>query len=54
MIAKIILIALMTISLGMSISDHGKKRKRQNGWSSLVSYGLIMGLLYWSGFFDNF
>jgi len=54
MIAKLILLALMTLSLGMSIADHGKERKPQNGWISFISYCLVLGLLYWGGFFDNF
>lgn len=52
--AQIILIFLMTISLGMNLSSHGEPRKPQNGWHSFISYVLVMGLLYWGGFFDNF
>ena len=51
MIAKMIVILLMTLSLGMNIADHGKDRKPTNGWHSLISYLLWFSLLYWGGFF---
>jgi len=54
MTAKMILVLLMTLSLGMSIADHGKERTPQNGWVSFISYCLMMLLLYLGGFFDNF
>ena len=54
MIAKMILIGLMTLGLGVGLATHGKDRKPQNAWISLINYLLIMSLLYWSGFFDNF
>ena len=54
MIAKFVLLGLTTLSLGMGLASHGKERKPHNGWVSLVSYILILSLLYWGGFFDNF
>lgn len=54
MIAKMVLIGLMTLSLGMGLATHGKERKPQNGWSSLIRYILMISLLYWCGFFDSF
>ena len=54
MMAQMVLILLMTLSLGMSISDHRKDRKPQNGWHSLIGYLLWFTLLYWGGFFDGF
>ena len=42
----------MTLSLGMSIADHGKERSPENGWSSAISYVLLMALLYYGGFFN--
>lgn len=52
MIAPTIVILLMTLSLGMSISDHGKERKPTNGWNSLISYLLWFILLYCGDFFN--
>jgi len=54
MIAKMVLLGLMTLSLGMGLATHGKERKPQNGWTSFISYILMIGLLYWCGFFDSF
>jgi hypothetical protein len=54
MIAKFVLLGLMTLSLGSGLATHGKQRKPQNGVVSLVNYILTISLLYWSGFFDNF
>tara|TARA_R110000782_G_scaffold259992_1_gene351079 strand:+ start:1175 stop:1348 length:174 start_codon:yes stop_codon:yes gene_type:complete len=54
MIAKIIIILLYTLSLGMNIKSHGEERKPTNGWASFIGYLIIMGLLYWAGLFDNF
>ena len=47
MIAKIIIILLITIGLVISISEHGKERKPTNGWRSFISYLLWMALFYW-------
>jgi hypothetical protein len=51
MIVKIILIALFTLSLGMNIEAHGKERKPTNAYSAIVSYIIIMVLLYLCGIF---
>jgi len=52
MIAKIILILLMTLSLGMNISSHGNDREPTNAWNSFIGYVIFMVLLYFSGFFQ--
>lgn len=49
-----ILLGLMTLSLGMGLATHGKDRQPQNGWHSLISFILFIVLLNWSGFFDSF
>jgi hypothetical protein len=54
MIAKMILLGLMTISLGMDFATHGEKKRPQNGWLSLIGYIIALILLYFCGFFDNF
>jgi len=53
MIAKIILVLLMTFSLGMSLAQINREKGRMNFLSSLLSYLLIMILLYWAGFFES-
>lgn len=53
MIAKIIIILLTTLSLGIGISSHGKKREPHNAWYSILGYLLWYVLLYYSGFFNN-
>ena len=54
MIAKIILLGLMTLSLGMNLATHGQERKPTNGLESFINYILTLSLLYWCGFFDSF
>ncbi|MGK0448579.1 MAG: hypothetical protein ACJA2M_002377 [Polaribacter sp.] len=54
MIAQFILLGLMTLSLGMNISQHGEERKASNGYHSLIVYIIFIALLYWGGFFDVF
>jgi len=53
MIAKIILVLLMTLSLGMSLAQINKEKRRRDAFSALLSYLLIMILLYWAGFFES-
>lgn len=52
MIAKIILISLMILGLGINIGEHGKERKPTNAWTSLISFIVIIVLLYYAGFFN--
>ena len=52
MIAKIILIALFTLSLGMNIEAHGKERKPTNAYYSTLSYIIIMIFFYLCGIFN--
>tara|TARA_B100000768_G_C10930238_1_gene229322 strand:- start:297 stop:485 length:189 start_codon:yes stop_codon:yes gene_type:complete len=54
MIAKMVLLGLMTLSLGIGLATHGKEKKPQNGWVSLINYIITLSLLYWCGLFDSF
>lgn len=54
MIAQITVILFMTISLALSINDHGKPRKPESGRMTLLSVLIWLVLLYWGGFFDVF
>lgn len=44
---------LMSMSLGIVLSKHGKpKEKKYNFWVSLISYAIWFFLLYKGGFFN--
>lgn len=50
---QILLIGLYAMSLGISMSDHGKpKTGKENFGYSLIGVILTLGLLYWGGFFS--
>lgn len=53
MIAKIILLFLMVLGLGMNIATHGKERKPNNAYISFISFIITITLLYYAGFFNN-
>lgn len=49
---QIIIIGLYAASLGISLADHGKpKVGKNNFWISFISAGMMLGLLWWGGFF---
>jgi hypothetical protein len=48
---QIVLIVLIFVSLILSAHDHGKPRKPDNFWISLVSAALMLLLLWWGRFF---
>ena len=50
---QIIVIVLMSISLLTTAHDHGKPRKDNNFWTTLLSTAITFGLLVWGGFFNN-
>ena len=53
MIAKIIILGLPLIGLGMNIALHGKKRKKKyNGWTSLIALIIAYTLYYYAGIFN--
>jgi hypothetical protein len=54
MIPTLIILALLTLSLGMNIATHGKERKPSNAGMSFIGFLLWLGLLYWAGLFDKF
>lgn len=51
MIYKIIIMFLLTVSLGMNISNHGKERKPNNAWHSFIIYLIWIFLLTKAGLF---
>lgn len=51
---QLILIALFSVSLGMSAAKHGEpKTGKENAWASLVAMAIQVALLYWGGFLTN-
>jgi hypothetical protein len=54
MIAKMVLLLLITLNLGIGLASHGKERDPQDGWVSLINYIITLSLLYWCGLFDSF
>jgi hypothetical protein len=49
---QIIWIALMAVSLGISLSKHGEPKKGKNSfWTALISFGIQLAILTWGGFF---
>ncbi|MGL5330362.1 MAG: hypothetical protein ACRDD7_13920 [Peptostreptococcaceae bacterium] len=50
---QILIIVLYALSLGIHLTNHGKDRKdKYDFWTSMVSAGMVFGLLYWGGFFS--
>lgn len=55
MIATIILIALEILYLGIHLAKHGEPREdNYNFWYQLISFIIVMVLLYFAGVFNNF
>lgn len=51
-IPQIIVIAIYAICLGVSLADDGKtKMKEESFLGSLIAEGIMLGLLWWGGFF---
>lgn len=49
-IPQFIVLALMFTGLGIDICKHGQLNK-YNGWTSLIALIIMLGLLFWGGFF---
>jgi hypothetical protein len=55
MIPQMILLSLVFISVGVSIIKSGQpKTGRHSLLDNIIGWVLIITLLYWAGFFDNF
>lgn len=50
---QIIYIILTFIGLGYSIAKHGQPRDNHDFGVDLISTIIVLGLLYWGGFFSN-
>lgn len=51
-IAKIILLILYVLSIGVSLAKHGEPKIGQyNFWTALIGAAIELELLWWGGFF---
>lgn len=51
-VCQIILITIYVLGLGITLANHGKPKEGEyNFWMSLLSYGIVMILLWGGGFF---
>ena len=55
MIAKFLLLGIMTFSFIVEVFKHGKvsEPSTANGWHALISYLIFIVLLTWGGFFKG-
>ena len=55
MIPQMILLFLFFMSLGVSIAKHGQpKEGNYSVRDNVISLAIVITLLWWGGFFDNF
>lgn len=56
MIPQIIVLAIVALVLAISFNRDGKESKptKHEFKYTVVTYAIVLGLLYWGGFFDVF
>ena len=52
MLPSLILLGMFTLSLGISIANHGKPRSNESAVSTLIAIAIWLVILYWGGFFN--
>jgi LPXTG-motif cell wall-anchored protein len=53
-IPQILYLGLTLVGLGLIIEKHGKpKTGNENAWVSVITVILVLGLLFWGGFFTK-
>lgn len=51
---QLIVLFLIVLSLGVSMARHGRKKiGRHSLWWELLDFIMLVGLLYWGGFFHG-
>ena len=46
------MLVIMQMSLLLNVIDHGQRKTgRENAWHSVIGTTIMLGLLYWGGFF---
>ena len=51
-IAQLIYLALIFLSIGITLSNWGEPIDRNHGWIDIIATLIILGLLTWGGFFS--
>ena len=55
MIAQIVMIALLALSAGLNVAEHGKEKTgTNNAWSSIIAVTIMVAVLWWGGFWSVF
>jgi hypothetical protein len=54
MLPQIIYLCLALLGLGISMAKHGQSKSNYHFGVDLISSLLVLGLLYWGGFFNAF
>jgi hypothetical protein len=55
MIPQILVLGILFMALGIDLVRHGKTHEvTENFWTTLLSFVIWIGLLYWGHFFDMF
>ena len=54
MLPQIIFISLMLIDLGIHIGKHGQSREPYNAGLKVLDIIIVLGLLWFGGYFDGF
>jgi hypothetical protein len=53
MVPQLIYLALFCAGVGMCLVRHGQpKRGEHDAFVDIIAGGMILGILYWGGFFD--
>lgn len=52
-IPQYIYLALFMLGVGVSLANHGKERKPENFFSTMIAGSIIIALLVWGGFFEG-
>ena len=52
---QITFLCLVILEMGFTIAKHGEKKTGPSAyyslWNSLISTGIVLGILHWGGFF---
>lgn len=48
--AQIIIMIMLAIEFGMTLSKHGQSKGVYNIWAYLFDASILIGLLWWGGF----
>jgi hypothetical protein len=49
---QLIYLALTFIGLGILLTQFGERKTGTHGWGEIFATIVVLGLLYWGGFFD--